>query len=291
MTTRSRGMGWREDVNPSLKARRLSHAPGIRIGATPKTATLRQYRGRRLYQDGFGACVLFGIARALHVGLQIDGNPDPPMPSPWHLYHIGLAQEHEGVDADERPPLIDRGTYPAIVLEAARKLGFVPWDSAPYGPEGSTLEDHTPENAALAPLYPEVARPSSSALREGIDQSGLQWFDASYTSGTARSEAIADGMNAVRPIPFVLGMDVDTAFLWHRGSEPIRSIDPTRIEGGHMVEVVEILPGGHALIDNWWDDWGGVDDIDDGLGILHVDLLGSKHVRNVYGIISQPSFA
>jgi hypothetical protein len=279
-------MGWREDINPSLKAEKLTRAPGLRIGSAP-TATLRRYRKGRLYQNGFGACVGKALGRALHVGAQIDGDVDAPMPSTRHLYSIGRSQEYAGANPDTVPPLVDRGSYPALVLEAARKLGFVPWELDPFGPAGSKFKDH---NAATAELADINARPPSTALRNGIDQSGLRWFDASYTSGEARSRAIADGMNAARPIPFIIGMDVDTPFLWHRGSEPIRDIDPARIEGGHMLEIVEILPGGHALIDNWWDDWGGVDDIDDGLGILHVDLLGSRFVRNVYGILSQPTF-
>jgi len=283
---KSRGMGWREDLNPSLKSEKLVRAPGLRMGAAP-TASHRKYRKARLYQNGFGACVAKALGRALHIGSQIDGNPDPPMPSTRHLYAIGRSQEYAGLRPDTVPPLIDRGSYPALVLEAARKLGFVPWELDPFGPEGSTFEQHTGAMAERADIN---ARPPSTALRNGIDQSGLRWFDASYTTGEARSRAIADGMNAARPIPFIIGMDVDTPFLWHRGSEPIRSIDPARIEGGHMLEVLEILPGGHALVDNWWEEWGGVDDINDGLGILHVDLLGSHFVRNVYGILSQPTW-
>lgn len=286
----SRGLGWREDMLPGMKAKKISFAPGLRIGSS-QSASFRQYRTRRMYQAGFGACVAFAIARAIHIGLQIDGANVPPMPSPWHLYAIGLAQEYAGRDPDTTPDLLDRGSYPSLVLEATRKLGFVPWDLAPYGPKGSTFEEHSATLAAQAPLQPYVSKPSLTALRNGIDQSGLQWYDASYAKGAARLELIASAMNAERPIPFVIGMDVDHAFLNHRGSEPIRSIDSNKIAGGHMVMILAMFPNGNALIDNWWEDWGGVDSANDGLGILHADLLGSMHVRNVYGILSQPCFA
>ena len=282
---KERGLGWREDANPALKAEKLSRAPGIRIGSGEKTASLRKYRHRRLFQGGHGACVAKAIGRALHVGMQLDGVEDPPMPATRHLYEIGRAQEHAGSDPDTRPPLFDRGMYPALALEAVRKLGFCEWDLDPYGSKwsehysGPRLGSHIND------------RPPSTALRNAIDQSGLRWFDASYATGRNRSEAIADGMNAERPIGFIIGMDVDTPFLHHRGSERISSIDPNQIEGGHMLWIADILPGGHALIDNWWEEWGGVDDIDDGFGILDVDLLGSRYVRNVYGILSHPSYA
>lgn len=279
----SRGLGWLEDTNPGMGSEKLSRAPGILIGSMP-TADLRKYRKRRTFQGPFGACVALATARAIHVGMQIDGVDDPEYPSTRALYANGRFQEYAGYDPDTIPPLEDRGCYPRLLLESARKLGFTPWRFDPYG---SSFDKHSPKNAALAEIN---KRPPSSALRNAIDQSGLRYFDASYIVGEARSRAIADGMNAARPIPFIIGMDVDTPFLWHRGSEPIRTIDANRIEGGHMLEVAAILPGGHALIDNWWEDWGGVDDIDDGYGILHVDLLGSKWVRNVYGILSAPTF-
>jgi hypothetical protein len=275
-----RGLGWLED-KPDISDVPISLAVGpmgkVRryLAVAPSLMHLRE---TRLYQGPYGACVAFTQVRMIHMSLVLQGVAGAPIPSPKYAYYIGRKQEHAGMDPDTCPPLVDKGMYPRLAFEATKKLGFIPWDDSPYG---APLGLHDPDTAATTDID---TKPSLLVSRDAFDQSGLEWFVLAQ-SGARRSEVTADCLSSGIPVGF--GMDVDTAFLHYKGSEPIKDINPAMIEGGHMMAVLEVLPNGDVVVDNWWEDWG----FNDGIGILSAELYGSPWVRNVYGLRACPDYA
>lgn len=271
------GFGWREETDVA-GARSLVGAikyPGRARGTSP---SLLNFRGPRLFQGCFAACVGFSEVRGIYVSNAANDGV-AVMPSPKFAYGVGRLQEHVGEDAHEVPPLFDRGMFPGIALRATQRTGFCAWDDAPYG---STLALHDYDNACRTAIN---AKPTPAEQRAAYDQTGLQWYDLNMP--LARMDQIEDCLDDNSRMPVLFAMRVDKRFLEHRSAEPIRDIDQTEIEGGHMMCGLAVTQQGHLLFDNWWDDWG----FDDGLGVLHRDLVNSFLVRNVVALRAVPEIA
>jgi hypothetical protein len=269
------GFGWKEQAYVT-HVRPLHEAistPGRARGTKP---SLLKYRGPRLFQGPFGACVAFTEVRGIYVSLGANGH-EQVMGSPKHAYAVGRQQEHAGQDTDQTPPLTDKGMFPGTALVALQRNGFCQWEDDPYG---SSLAGHNYENACKTDINKKV---TPRVAREAFDQSGLRWYDLELSTG--RMDAIEDCFAAGMPVP--LALHVDKRFLEHRSAEPIRHLNQGEIVGGHMMLGIEITSEGHLLVDNWWDDWG----FDDGFGVLHRDLVNSSLVRNAVALLPSPTFA
>lgn len=232
----------------------------------------RHVRGRRMWQRRAGACVAFGTSRGLHLSqrLQLEpGAPVPELPAPGFIYPVGRLQQYAGLDPNlPRPPITDTGMRPRLALGSTRAVGFCPESSYPYS------DDPTRINAT----------PTPRAYRDAYDQRGLDFFRV-YETEHRRSDVTAAGMK--QRMPHIFGMRVDKAFLAHRSSAAIDSIDPNEIVSGHMLCVLEVLDNGDVLFDNWWDDWG----FEDGFGILSRRLFGSPMVTDTYGLRWVPNYS
>ena len=236
------------------------------VGKTSaETPSLLPYRAGRLEQNGVSACVGFALARALHICLLADGYPSAPVPSPLFLYYNGRAAENAGEDVDAAPPVEDRGSYPRLVMQACRALGFCAAADWPFA--------HAQRNT----------RPKLRCYRRAYDQRALEFFRI-LSSGQDRIDEVKAALSNNWPVIF--GMPVDKAFLQHRGSDPIMSLNPAEIVGGHMMTVVAW--DGAVMVDNWWgEDWG----YGDGFGRISDDLFGSYVVGDIYVVKAAPLYS
>lgn len=179
------------------------------------------------------------------MGMAIHGHVDPPIPSPLKLYIDGLRQEYAGYAREAIPSLTDIGIRPLLGVEAARKLGFVPWDRCPYQASLVTKD-----------LDPSV-------YVDAIDQAGLEVVN--LTREPDRIEAISHAMDSGWTTQ--IGLLVDKPFEENDGSV-ITAVNSDLL-GGHMVTVLEVSENGDVGIDNWWNRWGRPD----GTGTLSRDVI------------------
>lgn len=229
----------------------------------------RPFRTSRLLQGGAGACFAFAAARAIHIGLQIQGDRNPPIPSPAFIYWNARAQAYKARPEAERPVLLDdTGTRPREGMQAIRGCGFAPWDAAPYDPRDVRT------------------RPPRAAYMRAFDQRGLSFYRIDESN---RVNEIAAAMAAGASV--ILCMQVDTPFLWNHG-DVIRDVDLQHVEGGHAMTVLD-LTRGTVDVDNWWDDWGEPHEqwAEGGTGRLAVDLVNyHPSVVDVYAVLSVPIY-
>lgn len=221
-----------------------------------------------MYQGAGQACVAFSLARAFYMSLRTQGVDSPPVPSTHFMYWNARRQEFAGQDPTTIPQPVDKGCFPRLAMMATQKLGFCASAVAPYNVMNINVS------------------PPPCVYQKAFDQQGLQWYDID-TPGTSRSQVVAECLKVTPARPVVFGIPVDGAFEEVNSSEPIRSIDLNDIRGGHMLCVLEVLPNGDILFDNWWEDWG----FNDGLGIMSAELFGSSIIRNVMAVLPVPTYS
>jgi len=259
----SRALGWREDV-PDPRDFSFRDRVGLPSVGGTETLSLLQYRTRRREQLDENSCVGFALARAIHVCLLAAGHAGAPEPSPAFIYFNGRAGEHAGEDVSAMPaPIDDNGSRPRVVMQAARAHGFCSEADCPY--------DTSKRNE----------RPKLTSYRRAYDQQALQY----YRLDSDGQDRIDDLKTALRSrYPVIFGMDVDQAFLDHRGTGAVRSIGD--VLGRHMMCVLGY--DGAVLVDNWWgDDWG----FDDGFGRISDELWGSSRVADIYAVKAAPVYS
>ncbi len=259
-----RSTGWLQDPGD---LRDYDFRDRLAVVSPPAGASLSllPFRAGRLEQDGVSACVGFAVARALHICFLANGHTAAPVPSPLYLYYNGRAAESAGADPESAPPLEDRGSYPRLVMQACRALGFCPNGDWPFS--------YSKRNT----------RPQMRCYRRAYDQRGFEFFRI-LSSGSARIEEVKAAL-AMR-YPVIFGMPVDKAFTEHKGADPIDSINVAEIVGGHMMTVVAW--DGSVMFDNWWGaDFG----FGDGFGRLSEEMFGSALVGDIYAVKAAPLYA
>ncbi len=261
------GLGWRPNP-PDVRDFTIDRLLGARAPTEGATPSMRAWRGPVLYQDGVSACVGFAFARALYMSMAVKLPPgaDVPMPAPQFIYAIGRAEQYAGMDPLERPPLVDEGCFPRLAARALKGVGFCREVVMPFDPD--TINDAPPGEAFLG----------------AYDQKALS-YHLIAERGQARIEALRETL--LRRVPVVYGMDVDRAFMEHRGTTPIRRVNSLDIQGGHMMCVLEVLPNGDVVTDNWWGpSWGR-----EGIGIISADLFGSDTISDVIALDAVPPYS
>jgi hypothetical protein len=239
-----------------------------RLGALPRvlaTASMKHLRGPRIFQVG-QSCVGFSLERAIYLCHRLQGISSPALASGLHIYTAARSQETIGVTPP--PRLEDRGCYPRLALRAIHDGGFLRREDWP--------ERYSAINKRITPM----------ATRAAFDQRGdrFAWFrieEVGIERVRATRLALQAGWSVIR------GIWVDKSYLEHRSSDPITSIDPNEIVGGHMQTVLEVLDDDTVVEDNWWEDWG----FEDGFGRLSPGLYGSGYVSDVYAIKSVPPYS
>lgn len=262
-----RALGYLKDV-PDARDFPAEVIFGAPVGAYLVPATMKQFRGARVFQGGANSCVANALSRAIDMVFRRTGIADPPFASRRFLYWNARRQEaREASEQGAQPePMSDRGCFPRLAMRAVQRLGFCPETEYPYSDSPSAIAETPP------PL----------AYRAAIDQSGLQYGRVA-SSGMARVIEAAQGLQAGAPPIF--GTLIDGAFMRNRG-EVITNIDMTDIVGGHMLTVVEVTHD-HVLFDNWWGGWGD----EEGYGKMSLDLFGSTAVTDCYLVKTSPTFS
>ncbi len=269
----ARGLGYLQDYPDARDRRVTSDYVGLRANRLV-APNMRALRTKRILQGGAGACWGFGAARAIHMSLQLQTpvtRPLIPIPSPKFLYYNGRAQEYAGQPRENFPAqLADVGTRPRSGFKSIQALGFAPWDAAPYSDTDV------------------VSRPARDAYLRAYDQKGFSYARIEG-SPAERVDLAADAM--MKGATIVVCMKVDEAFMWNRG-EVVRSIDSSKVKGGHAVTLLDLTKG-TADIDNWWEDWGVPDPVweNDGVGRLSYDVLGGESVLDLYAITAAPIYS
>lgn len=263
----ARGLGYLPDL-PDARDRPLRDLVAVRTAKMD--ANHRPYRRARLLQGGAGACFAFAAARAIHMSLLIQGQEDPPIPSPAYIYWNGRAQAYRNVPEVQRPrALDDMGTRPREGMQAIRALGFAPWDAAPYDPRDVRT------------------RPPRDAYMRAYDQRGLTFYRVPNES---RVNGIATAMQVGATV--ILCMRVDEPFLWNEGAV-VDTIDEGRVVGGHAMAVLD-LTRGTVDVDNWWDAWGPPREVwaEGGIGALSFDLVNHhRAIIDVYAVLAAPTYS
>ena len=225
-----------------------------------------------MYQGMGSSCVAHAVARALYVSLAAQGASPLLLPSPHFLYWNGRRREqmrdNPGVPAVDLPPPSDVGSYPSLVLEATRELGFCSVARSPY-------------NVLLI-----NDQPPPCAYRHAYDQAGLTWYEVT-AQGVGRIEDTRRCLAASIPLPVIFQLEVDRAFTEHNSADPITSVNPEEIVGSHMMTVLGVQEDGGVVVDNWWEDWGD----SSGLGIISQKLFASRYVSHLFAILPTPSYS
>jgi len=275
----SYGLGWREDAPDPLDFDVAGRFGGPAVAFT--ASSLRRFKNGYLYQNGFGACVGFALARALHMALlaadERAGRPlSAAMPSPMFLYYNGRRQEAVEARAlgQADPPVRDVGSFPRLVMKGAKAVGYCRERDYPFHDGAADINGYPNDNR----------KPPPRAYMSAFDQRNLTYRRVYETTEEGRAREVARCLAA--GIPVIFGMTVDTSFMNHDGRSVVTSIDLSKKVGGHMMTVLEATDDG-PVVDNWWgDNWG-----DGGEARLSWSLFANPLVRDIYAIEAAPAFS
>lgn len=259
-----RGTGWLKDDTDPRDFGTVDMVRRRAVQSVPRTNLLR-YRGPVLEQGPVNACVGFALARTIQMSLAIQGDKDPPLPSPLWNYWIARKQQYAGLDLNLIPPLEDKGCFPRLAMKAVKKMGFVREEDFPFMVENSNLA------------------PGPAVCAEAYSQKGFEYYRINET-GEARVEAVEHALKCGFPVLF--GMVVDEAFTEHFGRKAIASIDQNNTVGGHMMAVLGITESS-VLIDNWWGRGWGCDG--EGWAYMTQDLFGNA-TDDCFAIVATPDY-
>jgi hypothetical protein len=273
------GLGWKEDAPDVRDFDNAERFGGPAVAFSP--ASLRAYKQGELYQNGFGACVAFALARAIHMALLVAderaGRPlSASMPSPMFMYYNARRQETVEAREDGRPdlPVIDKGSFPRLAMRAVQNIGFCREQDYPFADGAADINGFPNDNR----------RPPPRAYMSAFDQRNLVYRRIYAYGAEARAREVARCLAAGSPVIF--GMTVDEAFMDNDGPAVIDSVDLSKKVGGHMLLCLDADDTGPG-IDNWWSSrWR-----QNGEARLTWDLFAQDHVRDLYAIDVVPAFS
>ncbi len=275
----SLGLGWKEDRPDPRDLDAAEKFGGPATAFTP--ASMTRFKRGYLYQNGFGACVGFSLARALHMALlaadeAADREMASAMPSPGFLYYNGRRQETVEARAFGEPdkPVTDAGSFPRLVMRAAQTVGFCREQDYPFADFAADTNGYPLDNR----------KPPPRAYHSAFDQRNFVFRRITAVGAEARAREVSRALAARMPVIF--GMTVDEAFMSNTGPDLIGAVDLARRVGGHMLCVNDANDDGPG-IDNWW----GLDWRDGGEARLTWDLFAQDHVRDLYAIEVVPTFS
>jgi hypothetical protein len=205
------------------------------------------FRKGLIWQDGAGMCVGTATKRCVQLWQNLNGFASEFMMSGQFAYDVGRAQAFAGLDPDNAPALVDRGSQPGLVLRAAREVGIV-------------LDADYPDPTAPAWNSANVNRgPSPHDLVKAYDARHLEFYQVMHGAWGFK-ESIRACM--VRRHPVMLSMFVDTGVMANTGAIVTAIFTGDPAGGGHMLTVLDASRDDFAVLDNWWDnveqgiEWG-----------------------------------
>lgn len=247
--------GWKQDLSAYVDAteRMGSNSPRLGLDDLPDAINLLGKHCTIRDQGPTSACVGFADTGAVLARLRFLGyDPDPFSPSA--LYAMG--RQLERVGRVVKAPLMDEGSFPFLVLIAARTFGLVPEREWPFVVAQVNREAD----------FDEFQKASQFRL------SGVRRIDA------ARKLTCMRKLAAGHPIP--LGMQVGRDFQnYRKGRGPVGV--ETVNTGGHMTFLVGYRERGEIFIgcNSWGRDYG-----DEGFYEIHVSKLEDESTSDVTDI-------
>lgn len=221
------------------------------------------------YIDGLGirdqetsnACVGFAVTTAAYIRAKIVGIPNVVPSSPLALYALGRAT----AVGDPRTPLMDVGSQPRLVLNAAAKWGLVP------------------ESAWQFSLATVNQRPTWSALDRGVgyELRSYYWLN-SWGQGRVDDVCMALALG----YPVVCSIAVDDSLDGYVAGNVMRGATG-RIRGNHMVTIVGFRPGTTGvefrMVNSWGSGWG-----DGGMAWIGHERISDTTTRSIAVIQTVP---
>lgn len=233
MTPPTRGFGHVPDLpdDRDFKARALF---GARKGVPPE-ASLENCVSIIVDQENTSSCVGQAIGGAVDTRLRRLGRWDAPLVSRQAIYTFARALDR----GTKTEPLADVGSMARLAMKGMKTWGVPTAHRWPFDP--SKINDDLPW---------DVMQEASAYTLEA-------WWRID-SGGKERIEDICQALAAGYPVVFAV--DVDTAFLDHKGAKPFGALDPTKSVGGHMLYAVGYKTvNGERLIrcvNSWGTGWG-----------------------------------
>lgn len=217
-----RSLGYRPD--PADKRDHVFAAPRKASGSLPERVDHSTSVFTIFDQGATSSCVGHAWAAALALGMVLDGDPAPMLPSPLAIYY--WARSETG-DQD-----LDEGTYIRSAAKAVQKFGFPPFSEWPT--EAARVNEGVPHRV----------------YRAAFDRRGMRGYRRILMGDL---EGIRRALWAGSPVVF--GMTVGESFLDHTGAGLI-DVDSGPVAGGHAMAIVGYDGDRFRIQNSWGTDWG-----------------------------------
>jgi hypothetical protein len=217
-----RGLGYRPDPND---ARDLKFSARAKASGTLPTAVDHSTSVLGILDQGAtSSCVGHAWAAAIRLGLTLDGEAAPALPSPLAVYYWARAETGDQ-NADD-------GTFIRSAAKALQRFGFPPFSE-------------WPTDAALV-----NSGPPHRVYKAAYDRKGMRGYQ----------RIVMGDLDGIRRAlwggsPVVFGMTVRESFLDHTGDGLI-DIDSGPIAGGHALCIVGYEGARFRIQNSWGTSWG-----------------------------------